>query len=114
MVAEALERGSRVAATTRTQGAHADLVARFGEQFLPLTVDVRDDGEVSSAVGKATDLFGQLDVVVYNAGYAQIGAVEELTEREWREQFEVSFFGAVRLLRNVLPHMRERGAFQFS
>jgi NAD(P)-dependent dehydrogenase (short-subunit alcohol dehydrogenase family) len=112
LTAEALGRGARVAAATRDPAAHAGLTSRFGDRLLALKTDVRDDGDVAQAVSRAAEAFGQIDVVVYNAGYAQIGAVEELTSREWQQQFEVNFFGAVRVIKSVVPHMRARGSGQ--
>jgi NAD(P)-dependent dehydrogenase (short-subunit alcohol dehydrogenase family) len=63
-------------------------------------------------VRRANEHFGRLDVIVNNAGYAQIGAVEELTEQELRDQLETNVFGAVWVIQAVLPHLREQGAGQ--
>jgi NAD(P)-dependent dehydrogenase (short-subunit alcohol dehydrogenase family) len=112
LAAEALGHGALVAAITRNQEAHADFATRFGARFLSMNADIRDGAEVSRVVRRAVESFGHLDVVVYNVGYAQIGAVEELTDEEWQQQFDVNFFGATRVIRSALPHMRSRGTGQ--
>ncbi|MFI9553869.1 SDR family NAD(P)-dependent oxidoreductase [Nonomuraea endophytica] len=107
-VEAALERGDKVAATARNAGSLDGLVAAYGDAVLPLELDVTDKAAVFESVKLAKEHFGRLDVVVNNAGYAQIGAIEELTERELRDQFETNLFGAVWVLQAVLPHLREQ------
>ncbi|TCK27006.1 SDR family NAD(P)-dependent oxidoreductase [Pseudonocardia endophytica] len=102
----ALQRGDRVAATARDASTLDDLVARYGDAILPLTLDVTDRDAVFGAVRRATDHFGRLDVVVNNAGYGHFGTVEELTEHEIRDQMETNFFGALWVLQAALPVMR--------
>ncbi|MEV4888705.1 SDR family NAD(P)-dependent oxidoreductase [Nonomuraea sp. NPDC055795] len=106
----ALSRGDRVAATARNAASLDGLVAAYGDAVLPLELDVTDKAAVFESVKLARERFGRLDVVVNNAGYAQIGAIEELTERELRDQFETNLFGAVWVLQAVLPHLREQGS----
>ncbi|MFI6900394.1 SDR family NAD(P)-dependent oxidoreductase [Nonomuraea sp. NPDC050394] len=109
-VEAALARGDKVAATARNAASLDGLVAAYGDAVLPLELDVTDKAAVFESVKLAKDRFGRLDVVVNNAGYAQIGAIEELTERELRDQFETNLFGAVWVLQAVLPHLREQGS----
>jgi NAD(P)-dependent dehydrogenase (short-subunit alcohol dehydrogenase family) len=109
-VEAALSRGDRVAATARDTGSLDELVAAYGDAVLPLELDVTDKTAAFEAVKRARERFGRLDVIVNNAGYAQIGAIEELTERQLRDQFETNFFGAVWVIRAALPHLREQGA----
>jgi NAD(P)-dependent dehydrogenase (short-subunit alcohol dehydrogenase family) len=109
-VEAALSRGDRVAATARRTDSLAGLVAAHGDAVLPLEVDVTDKAAVHEAVARAREHFGRLDVVVNNAGYAQVGAVEELTERELRDQVETNLFGAVWVIQAVLPHLRAQGS----
>ncbi|MEJ2856857.1 MULTISPECIES: SDR family NAD(P)-dependent oxidoreductase [unclassified Saccharothrix] len=109
-VEAALSRGDKVAATARSTAGFDDLVATYGDAVLPLEVDVTDKAAVFAGVQRAHEHFGRLDVVVNNAGYAQIGAVEELTEQELRDQLETNLFGAVWVVQAVLPHLREQGS----
>jgi NAD(P)-dependent dehydrogenase (short-subunit alcohol dehydrogenase family) len=105
----ALERGDRVVATARKPAALDDLVERFPETVLPLELDVTDREGVFAAVDRAVHRFGRIDVVVNNAGYGHFGMVEEVTERELREQLETNFFGAVWVTQAVLPVLRRQG-----
>jgi NAD(P)-dependent dehydrogenase (short-subunit alcohol dehydrogenase family) len=109
-VEAALSRGDRVAATARNAATLDDLVAAHGDAVLPLDLDVTDRAAVFASVRRAAEHFGRLDVVVNNAGYAQIGAVEELTEQQLRDQLETNLFGAVWVVQAALPHLREQGA----
>jgi NAD(P)-dependent dehydrogenase (short-subunit alcohol dehydrogenase family) len=109
-VEAALSRGDRVAATARDVGTLDDLATTYGGAVLPLALDVTDKAAVFESVRRATEYFGGLDVVVNNAGYAQIGAVEELSEQELRDQLETNFFGAVWVIQAVLPQLRKQEA----
>jgi NAD(P)-dependent dehydrogenase (short-subunit alcohol dehydrogenase family) len=100
-----LARGEHVVATSRSQ----EFVEHFAQSHpaaAALRVDVTDRDQVHSAVEEAVDRFGQLDVVVNNAGYGHFGAIEELTEEELRRQFEVNLFGVLNVTRAALPQMR--------
>lgn len=108
-VETALDRGDSVAATARNTSSLDDLVAEYGDAVLPLAMDVTDKATVSEAVDRTVARFGRLDVVVNNAGFAQIGAVEELTEDELRDQLETNLFGAVRVIQAALPQLRAQG-----
>ncbi|MFC3897677.1 SDR family NAD(P)-dependent oxidoreductase [Lentzea rhizosphaerae] len=109
-VETALARGDKVAATARKAGSLDDLVAEYGDGVLPLEMDVIDKAAVFESVQRAKEHFGRLDVVVNNAGYAQVGAIEELTEWEMRDQLETNLFGAMWVIQAALPHLREQGA----
>ncbi|MEN3540823.1 SDR family NAD(P)-dependent oxidoreductase [Microbispora sp. ZYX-F-249] len=109
-VEAALSRGDKVAATARSTASFDALVAAYGDAVLPLTLDVTDRAAVFETVKRARDHFGRLDVIVNNAGYAQIGAVEELTEQELRDQMETNLFGAVWVVQAALPYLREQRA----
>jgi NAD(P)-dependent dehydrogenase (short-subunit alcohol dehydrogenase family) len=105
----ALARGDKVAATARDTSTLTDLHQRFGDALLPLRLDVTDRERDFACVAEAFSHFGRLDVVVNNAGYGQFGFVEELTEREVRDQMETNFFGAVWVTQAALPFLRNQG-----
>jgi NAD(P)-dependent dehydrogenase (short-subunit alcohol dehydrogenase family) len=103
---EALRRGDRVVATARDPGSVADLVEKAPERVLAVRLDVVDEATIEPAVAAALARFGRIDVLVNNAGYGSVGAVEETPMAELRAQMEVNFFGAVAVTRAVLPAMR--------
>ena len=105
----ALERGDRVAATARKLDTLTDLVDKYGENILPLELDVTDREADFAAVARAHDVFGSLDVVINNAGYGQFGMIEEITERQARDQFDTNVFGALWITQAALPFLREQG-----
>lgn len=105
---EVIARGDRLVATARDPKVLDDLVAKAPERVLALRLDVTKAEEVATTIQSAVERFGQLDVLVNNAGYSVLGAVEETTDEELRTAFETMFFGAVATTRAVLPHMRER------
>ncbi len=106
----ALERGDKVAATARDTSTLDGLVAAHGDAILPLELDVTDRAASFAAVKQAHEHFGGLDVVVNNAGYGQFGAIEELSERELRDQIETNVFGALWVTQAALPFLREQGS----
>lgn len=106
----ALERGDRVVATARNRETLRDLEERFSGTVLTLELDVTDREGVFAAVDSAVERFGRIDVVVNNAGYGHFGMVEELSERELRQQMETNFFGAVWVTQAVLPVLRRQGS----
>jgi NAD(P)-dependent dehydrogenase (short-subunit alcohol dehydrogenase family) len=106
----ALERGDSVAATAREPSTLDELVATYGERFLPLRLDVTDREADLAAVRQAHERFGRLDVVVNNAGYGHFGMVEEITEAEARAQLETNLFGALWVTQAALPLLREQGS----
>ncbi|TDW17482.1 SDR family NAD(P)-dependent oxidoreductase [Kribbella kalugense] len=108
-VEAALARGDKVAATARSTESLEDLVVAYGNAVLPLELDVADKAAVFETVNRAQEYFGRLDVIVNNAGYALIGAVEELSEQQLRDQLETNLFGAVWVIQAALPHLREQG-----
>ncbi|MFI7128361.1 SDR family NAD(P)-dependent oxidoreductase [Nonomuraea sp. NPDC050153] len=108
-VEAALSRGDRVAATARNAAHLSELVVAYGEAVLPLELDVTDKAAVFESVKRAREHFGRLDVIVNNAGYGLLGAVEELTERDLRDQLETNLFGALWVVQAALPHLREQG-----
>jgi NAD(P)-dependent dehydrogenase (short-subunit alcohol dehydrogenase family) len=106
--AAALERGDKVAATARDTSSLDDLAATYGDALLPIQLDVTDRDADFAAVKQAHDHFGRLDVVVNNAGYGHFGFVEELSEKDARDQFETNVFGALWVTQAALPYLRAK------
>ncbi len=104
----ALSRGYRVVGTVRQDAQIQQFESRAQERARAVRIDVAKPEEVSAGVKAALSAFGQVDVLVNNAGYALLGAVEELTDADIRRQMETNFFGATEIIRAVLPHMRQR------
>ncbi len=99
--------GYKVAATSRTVQSLEKEVG-ISANFLPLEVDIADEASVKSAVSKTLEIFGGVDVVVNNAGYGQLGTIEELSDKETRKGFEINVFGLLNIMRNVIPHLRNK------
>jgi NAD(P)-dependent dehydrogenase (short-subunit alcohol dehydrogenase family) len=106
----ALAGGDRVVATARRPEALDELVATAPDRVLALALDVTRPEQVEAAIAATLDRFGRVDVLVNNAGYGTVGAVEEIEMDDLRAVMETMFFGAVALTQAVLPHMRERGS----
>ena len=109
LVNQLLQRGNNVVATTRSPER---LIAAVGpvdtSRLLALQVNLIDEKAVATAVEAAVDRFGPIDVVVNNAGYGLLAAVEEVSDIEARDLFDVQIFGAWNVLRAALPAMRAR------
>jgi NAD(P)-dependent dehydrogenase (short-subunit alcohol dehydrogenase family) len=103
-----LERGWRAVVTARNPQQVQDLVAGTGGRGLALKLDVTDKAQIAEAVKQAEAAFGKIDVLVNNAGYGYMAAVEEGEEAEFRAMFETNFFGLVEMCRAVLPGMRKQ------
>ncbi len=106
----ALARGDGVAAASRSVGPLDRLKAQYGDRLLPLALDVGNKAAVNTAVMRAHDHFGRIDIAVNNAGYGLFGAIEEVSEAEARAQIETNLFGALWVTQAVLPIMRGEGA----
>ncbi len=106
----ALERGDLVAATARDLGMLDPVVTRYRDTAHLIQLDVTDRTSVDRAVAEAVAHFGRLDVVVNNAGYGLVGAVEETTDDQARALFDTNVFGALHVIQAVLPHLRAQGS----
>jgi NAD(P)-dependent dehydrogenase (short-subunit alcohol dehydrogenase family) len=110
----ALERGDRVVGTARNPSTMDDIAERYGtDKFLALPLDVTNRADVFQTVRQAQGHFGELDIVVNNAGYGMFGTVEELSEAEARDQIETNLFGALWVTQAALPYLREQGRGHF-
>jgi NAD(P)-dependent dehydrogenase (short-subunit alcohol dehydrogenase family) len=108
LVKQLLQQGHQVAATSRDVTELRRAVGTESANFLPLAVDLTTESSVGQAIGATVEQFGRLDVVANNAGYGQLGALEELTDAEARANFEVNVFGTLHVIRQVLPHLRQQ------
>jgi NAD(P)-dependent dehydrogenase (short-subunit alcohol dehydrogenase family) len=113
LVKKLLENGYKVAATSRNAETLRSEVGYNGPEFLALGMELSDNKNVANGISQIISTFGTIDVVVNNAGYGQLGTLEELSDDETRENFDVNVFGMLNVIRNVMPHFREKktGAF---
>jgi len=107
LVKRLLNEGCKVAATSRTIESLEKEVGTSAN-FLPLEVDVIDEKSVNNAIAKTLETFGGIDVVVNNAGYGQLGTLEELSAKEASQNFDTNVFGVLNVIRNVMPHFRSK------
>jgi len=105
----AVAAGDIVVGAVRSPGRLDDLVAAHPGQVSAVPLDVTDTGRCAAVVAEVAARFGRIDVLVNNAGRTQVGALEETTEGELRDLFDLHFFGPAMLTRAVLPHMRRAG-----
>ncbi|MDF2822621.1 MAG: short-chain dehydrogenase/reductase [Mycobacterium sp.] len=107
LVRQLLRRGDNVVATTRSSAHLLEALSDTDvERLLALDVALTDSAQVENAVGQTVQKFGRIDVVVNNAGYGFLGAVEETTDAQAREMFDLQVFGAWNVLRAAIPHLR--------
>jgi NAD(P)-dependent dehydrogenase (short-subunit alcohol dehydrogenase family) len=109
LVQAALDAGDRVVATARRPGQLAETLGQYGDRVLPVALDVTDPSAVRAAVAAGLQAFGRLDVIVNNAGYANVAPVETGPEEDFRIQFETNFWGVYHVSRAVIPHLRAQG-----
>jgi NAD(P)-dependent dehydrogenase (short-subunit alcohol dehydrogenase family) len=104
----ALDRGYNVVATARSVAKLEALAASAPVRLMVHKLDVTNPKDAVQAVNAAVARFGRIDVLINNAGYGIIGAVEETPDAEFRAQMDTNFFGAVSLIRAALPHLRQQ------
>jgi NAD(P)-dependent dehydrogenase (short-subunit alcohol dehydrogenase family) len=105
-----LAAGHRLAATARRPADVADIVASAPDRAIALALDVTNPAEVRAALIAAREKLGGLDIVVNNAGYANVGSVEDLAADDFRAQVETNFFGVVNVTRAAIPLLRAQGS----
>lgn len=109
LVTAALAAGDAVAATARRPEQLADLAEHHGDRILPLALDVTDAAAAASAITAARDRFGRIDVVVNNAGYANVSPIETADDADFRAQFETNFWGVYHVSKAAIPVLRAQG-----
>jgi NAD(P)-dependent dehydrogenase (short-subunit alcohol dehydrogenase family) len=106
LVKKLLTEGYSVAATSRNVAELEKVISAENSDFLPLEVDLVNENSVSEAISKTVEKFGKLDVIVNNAGYGQLGTLEELTDKESRQNFDTNVFGSLNVIRKSMPYLR--------
>ncbi|MFP8873235.1 MAG: oxidoreductase [Myxococcota bacterium] len=106
----ALKKGYRVAVTARDVSRVEELAAQHPHRGLPLALDVTVPDQVLAAVRETEAVFGRVDVLVNNAGWGYLAAVEEGEDHQVREMFDTNYFGVVSMIKAVLPGMRSRSS----
>src|SRR5690348_5091183 len=117
LVRAALEAGDLAAATARHPEQLAGLAAEYGDSIYPIALDVTDPAAAASAISEARGRFGRLDVIVNNAGYANVSPIETTTDADFRTQFETNFWGVYNVSKAAIPVLRGQGGgliMQFS
>ncbi|WP_213741921.1 oxidoreductase [Bradyrhizobium sp. dw_411] len=104
----ALAHGFRVVATARDPNKLSDIIAGHEDRAIAIALDVTNADQIKQAVSEAKRAFGRIDVLVNNAGYGYLAAVEEGEDKDIRAMFETNFFGLAAMVRAVLPGMRAR------
>lgn len=110
LVKTLVSEGYQVAATSRNSTELKKAVGADTPNFLPLQVELLNEGSVAMAIETTLKTFGGIDVVVNNAGYGQLGTLEEMTDVEARENFDINVFGLLNVIRNIMPHFRAKNA----
>lgn len=117
-IAEAvLKNGDRLVATARHMDTLDDFVQTFGDQVVPVALNVTDADAAERAVSFAVQHFGRIDVLVNNAGYGTISSLEDMSVQDFRAQIEANLFGTVYTTKAAIPFMRKQGGgniIQFS
>lgn len=106
LVKRLLEEGHFVAATSRNTNALETAVGNSYSNFLPLSMQLGEEASVKKAITATVDRFGRIDVLVNNAGYGLTGALEELSDAETRQNFDINVFGTLNVIRQVMPQLR--------
>ena len=105
-----LKKGDYLLATARKPEQIRALIDQYPETAKAVHLDVTLSQDIQAAVDAAIATFGRIDVLVNNAGYGLIAALEEVSDVDIHQFFETNFFGALRLMRTVLPVMRQQGS----
>lgn len=107
LVKQLLELGHQVAATSRNKSSIEEKTGKK-PNLLALTVDITSDNEVKSAIEETVKTFGKIDVAVNNAGYMLLGALEEISAKEFQQSMNVNVFAFQNVIRNIMPYFRKQ------
>lgn len=110
LVEELIAQGYPVAGTSRSKESLEKSIGAESDIFLPLSMNVKDEADVKNAISLATEKFGRIDVVINNAGFTHLATIEEMSDADAREEFDINVFGTLNVIRNVLPQMRAQGS----
>jgi NAD(P)-dependent dehydrogenase (short-subunit alcohol dehydrogenase family) len=105
---EILAKGDRVVATARKPEVLQDLIEKYPDTARAVRLDVTNPEDAKSAIREAVEQFGRIDVLVNNAGYALVGAIEETSDEQIRQQFDTNVFGVLNVTREALPVLRRQ------
>jgi NAD(P)-dependent dehydrogenase (short-subunit alcohol dehydrogenase family) len=105
-----LESGDVLVATARRPEQLDDLIARFGDRIRAVALDVTSERAATDAVAATIDAFGRIDVLVNNAGYGDVGSIEDTSLADFRAQIETNLFGVINVTKAAIPVMREQRA----
>ena len=108
LVKRLLTEGHSVAATSRNVSELQKVISEENSAFLPLEVDLINEDSVATAVSKSVEKFGELNVIVNNAGYGQLGTLEETSDLESRQNFDTNVFGSLNIIRKTMPYLRKQ------
>lgn len=105
-----LNAGYKVAATSRNTKKLCEAISNNNDSLLPLKVELNNEESIITAIEQTHKEFGKIDVVVNNAGYGIGGSMEELTDKEVRDSFDINVLSIISVTRNILPIMRKQGS----
>jgi NAD(P)-dependent dehydrogenase (short-subunit alcohol dehydrogenase family) len=103
-----LESGDVLVATARRPEQLSDLVARYGDRVRAVALDVTSELAATDAIAATIDAFGRIDVLVNNAGYGDVGSIEDTSLADFRAQIETNLFGVINVTKAAIPVMREQ------
>ena len=109
LVEELIAQEYPVAGTGRSKETLEKSIGVESDIFLPLSMNLKDEMDVKNAIALATEKFGRIDVIVNNAGFTHLATIEEMSDADAREEFDINVFGTLNVIRNVLPQMRTQG-----
>lgn len=105
-----IAQGYPVAGTSRSKESLEKSIGAESDLFLPLSMNVKEEADVKKAIAQATEKFERIDVVVNNAGFTHLATIEEMSDADAREEFDINVFGTLNVIRGALPQMRAQGS----